>query len=134
MKLWILKSEPSTYSFDDLVKAGKTSWDGVRNYQARNNIRAMKPGDQAVVYHSGDEKAAVGLARILGVAYQDPGTQEDWSAIDIEAAQAFKQPVSLAQMKKDAVLKNMALVKNSRLSVSPLTEKEYQRLLELAGG
>jgi len=122
---WILKTEPSTYSFEQLLKDKKTRWDGVRNYQARNNLRAMKPGDIAVIYHSGDVKSAVGLARITKAAYKDPTSTDDWAAVDLQAMKPLNTSVSLAEMKASKILKKMVLVRNSRLSVSPLTKKEF---------
>ncbi len=129
---WILKSEPSTYSIDDLQKDKSTRWDGVRNYQARNNLRKMKKGDKAIIYHSGDDKAAVGLAKIATGAYQDPTTKEDWSVVDISFESKLKAAVPLSEMKSDATLKSMDLVRQSRLSVSQLTKKQYDRILEIA--
>jgi predicted RNA-binding protein with PUA-like domain len=133
MTYWILKTEPSTYSFQDLVKEKQTSWTGVRNYQARNNIRLMKAGDMAVIYHSGDDKAAVGISKIASEPYKEPKTPDDWAAVDIKPVKALRNPVSLSDMKKDTILKNMVLVKNSRLSVSPLTSEQFKRLMELSG-
>lgn len=134
MKYWILKSEPSVYSFDDLIKDGKTCWDGIRNYQARNNLRAMRVGDLAFFYHSNDGKSVVGLGKIVREAYQDPKTRDDWSAVDLAPLEKLKVPVTLEQMKKDVILKNVSLVKQSRLSVCPVTEAEYKRILELSKG
>ncbi|MDZ4676906.1 MAG: EVE domain-containing protein [Oligoflexia bacterium] len=131
MNYWILKSEPETYSFQDLIKDKKACWDGVRNYQARNNLRKAAVGDLAIIYHSGDDRAAVGIAKVSRAAYQDAKTKDDWSAIDLVPVKEFKTPVSLAQMKADKVLKVMSLVKQSRLSVCPLNEIEYKRLLVL---
>src|SRR3974390_885942 len=93
---WLVKSEPSTYSFERLVKEGRATWDGVRNYTARNNLRAMKRGDGCLFYHSGEGKAVVGLARVTREAYQDPTTKDDWSAVDIEPIEALARPVELA--------------------------------------
>jgi predicted RNA-binding protein with PUA-like domain len=132
MSYWILKTEPGTYSFEDLLRDGKTRWDGVRNYQARNNLREMKTGDLAVIYHSGDVKAAVGLAKVIKPAYKDPTSDDDWAAIDLVSQNILEKPVALSMMKADKILKNMALVKNSRLSVSPLSKAEYDLLLKLS--
>ena len=132
MNYWILKTEPSTYSFEELLKDKKTRWDGVRNYQARNNLRAMKVGDLAVIYHSGDGKAAVGLSKVASAPYKDPTSPDDWATIDLKAVKAFKKPVTLAEMKADKLLKAMTLVRNSRLSVSPLTKAEYDLLIKLS--
>ena len=131
LKFWILKTEPSTYSVEDLKRDKKTRWDGVRNYQARNNLRLMKKGDLAVIYHSGDIKAAVGLATIASGSYKDPTSAEDWSAIDLKFSDIFSTPVTLKQMKADPILKNMTLVKNSRLSVSPLETHQFGILKSL---
>jgi predicted RNA-binding protein with PUA-like domain len=133
MQYWILKTEPETYSFNDLLKDKKTKWDGVRNYQARNNIRSMKPGDLAVIYESVGPKAAVGVAKILSEAYQELKSSADWSAVDIGPVKAFQTAVTLSEMKADKVLKNMKLVKQSRLSVCPLTETEFEMLLKKGG-
>ena len=131
MNYWILKTEPSTYSFETLLKDKKTRWDGVRNYQARNNLRLMKVGDLAVIYHSGDVKSAVGLSKVIKIAYKDPTSPDDWAAINLEVVKAFKRPVTLTEMKADSLLKNMILVRQSRLSVSPLTKEEYNSLFKL---
>ncbi len=133
MKYWILKSEPDVYSYSDLVKDGKVTWDGIRNYQARNNLRAMKTGDLALFYHSNVGKEAVGICKIVKEAYQDAGTDGDWSAVDIAPVKPLKKPVTLEQIKKDPILKNTLLVRNSRISVSPLNSDEYKRILTLAG-
>ena len=133
MNYWILKTEPETYSFNDLLKDKKTSWDGVRNYQARNNIRAMADGDLAIIYESVGPKAAVGLAKVVGSAYKEKGTSEDWSTIDIAALKVFKAPVTLAEMKANKILKTMTLVKNSRLSVCPMTEGQFKEVLKKGG-
>jgi predicted RNA-binding protein with PUA-like domain len=132
VKYWIIKTEPETYSFDDLVKDKKTVWDGVRNYQARNNLRGMSAGDFAVVYESVGPKTVVGLAKVIKTAYQDPKTKDDWSAVDIAPVKKFAKLLTLAEMKSDSILKNMSLVKNSRLSVCPVTKVEFDRLLKLS--
>lgn len=132
MSSWLLKTEPSVYSFDDLVRDGSTYWEGVRNYQARNNLRAMKKGDTAFIYHSVDEKLVVGSARVTREAYPDPTDKTgEWSVVEIQPLKKFSKPVSLAQFKTDAVLKGTALVRQSRLSVVPLTAKEADRILDL---
>ncbi len=131
---WLVKSEPASYSWDDLLKDGKTAWTGVRNYQSRNNLRAMKTGDLVFFYHSVTGKELVGLAKVATAAYRDPTAKEgDWSAVDLAPVKTLPKRVSLAQIKADAALKNMALLRNSRLSVTPLTEPERRRLQELAG-
>lgn len=133
MNYWIVKQEPEDYSFADFVKDGKTAWTGVRNYQARNNLRAMKAGDKVLFYHSGEEKAIVGTARVEKAGYPDPTADEgDWVAVDLKAEKPLAKPVALATIKGDKVLKDIALARNSRLSVSPLQEKEFLRILDLA--
>lgn len=133
MAFWLLKTEGSVYSFDDLVRDGSTYWEGVRNYQARNNLRAMKKGDTAFIYHSVDEKLVRGTARVSREAYADPtDSTGEWSVVEIQPLKKFPKPVSLAQFKTDPVLKGTALVRQSRLSVVPLAAKEADRILELA--
>ena len=130
---WIVKQEPETYSWSTLVKDGKTDWTGVRNFQARNNLRAMKKGDSVLFYHSGDAKEIVGLARVEKEAYPDRTADEgDWSAVDISPVKALKRPLPLSELKADKVLKEMPLVRQSRLSVCPLSEAQFERVLELA--
>ncbi len=125
MKYWILKTEPSTYSWSDLVRDKKTAWTGIRNYQARNNIRAMTPGDICFIYHSGAEKQIVGSAKVVSASYPDPTAPgEAWSCVDLEVLTPLKQPITLAAIKSHPVLKDITLARNSRLSVSPLTENE----------
>jgi len=130
---WLVKQEPDSYSWDAFVKDGSTAWTGVRNFQARNNLRAMKKGDVVFYYHSNVGKEIVGVAKVSKEAYADPTADEgDWSAVDIVPVKAVKKSVTLEQMKSDAVLKNMALVRNSRISVTPVTEEQAGRVLELA--
>ena len=130
---WLVKQEPEAYAWAQFVKDGGTAWTGVRNYQARNNLRAMKKGDPVVYYHTGDEKQAVGLARVQRDNYPDPtATEGDWSAVDLAPVKPLAKPVTLAQMKSDKILKEMLLVRHSRLSVSPLNEAQFERLLALA--
>lgn len=132
---WLVKQEPESYSWAMFVKDGKTAWTGVRNYQARNNLRAMKKGDPVFYYHSGEEKQVVGLARVEKEAYADPTAKDgDWSAVDLTAVKALARSVTLATIKTDKALKDMLLVRNSRLSVSPMSEAQYQRLMALADG
>jgi predicted RNA-binding protein with PUA-like domain len=134
MNYWLVKSEPETYSWAQLVKDGKTSWTGVRNFQARNNLRAMKAGDRVLFYHSGDGKEIVGLAKVRKAAYPDPTAQEgDWSCVDLAPMQALANAVALATIKADKLLGEMVLVKNSRLSVQPVTEPQFNRVFQLAG-
>lgn len=133
MNYWIVKQEPEDYSWSDFVADGKTAWTGVRNYQARNNLRAMKSGDKALYYHSGEQKSIVGIARVDRAAYADPTAKEgDWVAVDLKPEKPLKNPVTLADLKADKLLKNIALVRNSRLSVSPIQDNEFARILEFA--
>lgn len=129
---FLIKSEPSVYSFDDLLRDGSTAWDGVRNYEARNNLRAMKKGDLLLYYHSNEGKEIVGIARVARAAYQDPKTDDDWSAIDVEPLKKLETPISLAQAKAHPVLSKMALVKKSRISVSAVTPEELALVLALS--
>lgn len=132
MQYWLVKSEPEKYSWNDLVKDGKTCWDGVRNFQARNNLQQMQPGDLVLFYHSVSEKAVVGIAKVDRAAYQDPTTaDEKWVAVDLVPERDFKDPVSLEQIKKDKRLENIALLRQSRLSVMPLRSEEFEVLLSL---
>lgn len=133
MNYWLVKSEPGAYSWAQFVKEDGTAWTGVRNFAARNHLRAMKKGDLVFFYHSGDEKSVTGLARVEGEFYPDPTADEgDWSCVDLAPVKAAGAPVSLAQIKADKALRGMAFVKQSRLSVSPLTKAEFERMLELA--
>ncbi len=132
-KYWIVKVEPDAYSWADFVKDGKTAWTGVRNFQARNNLRAMQKGDPVFYYHSVTDKQVVGLARVEREAYPDPtATEGDWAAVDLVPAKPLAKPVSLDTFKTDAILKHTMLVSHSRLSVSPLDETQFKRLLALA--
>ncbi|MDA0204089.1 MAG: EVE domain-containing protein [Acidobacteria bacterium] len=133
MQYWLVKSEPFKYSWEQFVKDKGTFWDGVRNYQARNNLRAMAKGDTVLFYHSNEGLEIVGIAKVAKTAYQDPTTDDDrWSVVDLKPAKALKKPVTLAQMKADERLKNMKLVRQGRLSVSPVTEDEFNAVLDLA--
>lgn len=133
MNYWLVKSEPEAYAWSQLVKDGVTAWTGVRNFTARNNLRAMKSGDRALFYHSGGEKSAFGVARVMKEAYPDAtATEGDWSCVDLAPEKALAKPVSLAAIKADQVLKEMVLAKQSRLSVSPVTREQFERLLKLA--
>ncbi len=130
---WLVKQEPEAYSWTTFVRDGVTAWTGVRNYQARNNLRAMQPGDPVLYYHSGEEKQVVGLARVEKAAYPDPTAVEgDWSAVNVAPVEALARPVTLGMIKGDKILKEMLMVRNSRLSVSPLTKAQFDRLLALA--
>jgi predicted RNA-binding protein with PUA-like domain len=123
MNYWLVKSEPEAYAWSQLVKDGVAAWTGVRNFAARNNLRAMKCGDRVFFYHSGEEKSAIGLARVMREFYPDPtATEGDWSCVDLAPGKSPAKPVTLAAIKADKILKEMVLAKLSRLSVSPLTE------------
>lgn len=130
---WLVKQEPSDYAWVDFQKTGGTDWTGVRNFQARNHLRAMKEGELVLFYHSGAEKQIVGVARVAQAAFPDPTAQEgDWSAVRLVPVQPLARPVPLAAMKSDPALEGMPLFKQSRLSVMPLTERHFKRLLRLA--
>lgn len=133
MATWLIKSEPSVYPWDRFTREGKAVWDGVRNFEARKNLRAMKKGELCLFYHSNEGKEIVGVARVRKEAYQDPTTDEDWSAVDVEPVAPLAATVGLAAIKKHKVLKGMALVKRSRLSVVPVTKEELAAVLELSG-
>lgn len=130
---WLVKSEPEAYSWNNFVKDGKTAWTGVRSFQARNNLRAMKVGDLVMFYHSVTDKQVIGIAKVSKEFYPDATADEgDWSAVDLAPHKPLKKAVTLEQVKADAMLKDIALVRQSRLSVTPLTEDQFKRLLELA--
>jgi predicted RNA-binding protein with PUA-like domain len=130
---WLVKSEPSTYSWADLVKDKRTRWDGVRNFEARNNLRAMKKGDLVLCYHSGEGKEIVGVAKVVGEGYPDPSASEgDWTAVDLAPQKALARPVTLAALKADRSLGNLALVRKPRISVVPIRADELERILALA--
>jgi len=134
MNYWLIKSEPFKYSFDQFMVDKKTFWDGVRNYQARNNLREMKKGDLLLFYHSNEGKEVVGIAKIVKEAYQDPTSEDaNWVAVDVAPVKKLKNPVTLEMVKKDKRLVNMALVKLMRLSVQPVKQEEFDIILELAG-
>ena len=135
MSLWLVKADPvDDYSYDDLVADGRTDWDGVRNYQARNNLRAMEVGDPVLMYHSGKERQVAGVLRISRAAYQDPTTDDDrWVAVEVEPLRAVETPVTLATIKATPALQDMKMVRQSRLSVSPTTTEEFTTILGLAG-
>jgi len=131
MKYWLVKSEPYKYAWSDLQKDGWTYWDGVRNYQARNNLRTMRVGDQVLYYHSNEGMEIVGIARVIKEAYQDPTTDDErWSVVDIEPVETLASPVTLNQIKQDKRLQEMALVKQSRLSVMPVAKKEFDVIVK----
>jgi len=130
---WLVKQEPEAYSWASFLKEGRTAWTGVRNFQARNNLRAMKKGELVFFYHSVSEKQVVGLARVERDAYPDPtATEGDWSVVDLVPVKTLKKPVSLETIKTDRILKGMPLVRQSRLSVTPLTAAQFNRLLKLS--
>ncbi|MEJ7847625.1 MAG: EVE domain-containing protein [Pyrinomonadaceae bacterium] len=131
MKNWLVKQEPEAYSFDDLVKDGKTDWTGVRNFQARNNLQEMKKGDNVLFYHSVSEKSVVGLAKVSKTAFIDP-LDDKWFAVEIAADKKFEKPVTLEQIKANKALANIGLIKQSRLSVMPLTDDEYAVILSMS--
>jgi predicted RNA-binding protein with PUA-like domain len=132
MNYWLVKSDPDTYGWDELVKDGKTRWDGIRSYAARNHLKGMKKGDKVLFYHSQVNPSVVGIAKVAKEYYQDPTTDEDaWVCVDLEAGQALKNPVTLPQIKSDKRLKNIPLLKIGRLSVMPVSKDEFDTILEL---
>lgn len=134
MNYWLAKSEPSVYSWDQLVKDKKTVWDGVRNYAARLNLRAMKKGDEVLFYHSNEGTEIVGIAGVSKEAFPDPSTDDErWVAVELKAVKKLRRPVTLAEIKKDKRLKDMALVRLGRLSVQPVTPQEWEIIMEMAG-
>jgi predicted RNA-binding protein with PUA-like domain len=133
MNYWLVKSEPFKYSWEQFCKDKKTFWDGVRNYQARNNLRAMAKGDEVLFYHSNEGLEIVGIAIVAKIAYQDPTTDDpNWVAVDLKPLKALKNTVTLATMKQTPGLENLALIKQGRLSVCPVTTMEYKIILDLA--
>ena len=133
MSAWLVKQEPEAYPFARLVRDRGTRWDGVRNAQARIHLRAMKKGDVVLYYHSGDEKAVVGVAKVAKAAYPDPTAEAgDWVAVDLAPSKPLARPVTLAEIKADAKLKGMLLVRHSRLSVMPVGDAELARILEMS--
>ena len=133
MNHWLVKSEPFKYSWEQFVKDKKAVWDGVRNYAARNNMRAMKKGDLLFFYHSNEGLEIVGIAKVVKEAYQDPTTEDTaWSVVEIAPFKKLKKPVTLAQIKVDKQLANMQIIKLSRLSVSAVTQAEFDRVLALS--
>ena len=131
MAYWLMKSEPASYGWDDLVRDGGTEWDGVRNNAARLHLKAMKPGDEAFFYHSMSDKAVVGVMRIVREAQPDP-KDRDWVSVRVEPVQPLPRPVTLAEIKAEPRLAAMELIRQSRLSVAPVREEEWQMVLELA--
>lgn len=131
---WLVKSEPSAYSWADLVREGKTAWTGVRNFQARNNLRAMRKRDLVLFYQSVTDPAVMGITKVVKEAYADPTAKEgDWNCVDLEKVKPLPSPVSLAAIKTEKSLAEIALIKQSRLSVMPITPREYERILGMGG-
>src|SRR5438874_13387003 len=129
---WLVKQEPSSYSWSDFVKEGRTSWTGVRNYTARNNLRRMRKGDEVFFYHSGEDKAVIGIAKVARTAYRDATAKEgDWSAVDLVPVKPLPRPITLREIKAKPALKNIALVRQSRLSVMPLAESAFRFILKM---
>jgi predicted RNA-binding protein with PUA-like domain len=134
MAYWLVKSEPDTYSWDKFVADKQTMWDGVRNYAARNNLKAMKKGDEVLWYHSNEGLEIVGIAKVAKEHYQDPTTDDEaWVVVDLKPFKKIKKPVNLEQVKADKRLTNMALVRLGRLSVQPVTDEEWKIIMELGG-
>jgi predicted RNA-binding protein with PUA-like domain len=131
MDHWLVKQEPEAYSFDDFLKDRKTDWTGVRNFQARNNLKAMKKGDHVLFYHSVSDKMVVGVAVVSKEAFPDP-TDTDWVAVELKPVEKFARPVPLSEIKDDEILKETPLIKQSRLSVMSLTKKEYDKFIKLS--
>ncbi len=133
MAYWLLKSDPETYSWEKMKLEKKTVWDGVRNYQARNNLASMLKGDLALFYHSNAEKSVFGIVEISKIAFQDPSTDDNrWLAVEIKYKKQLKRPVSLEQMKLEPLLANIGLIKQSRLSVMPLSDAEFNHIIHLS--
>lgn len=134
MNYWLIKSEPKKYPFSQMKADRRTFWDGVRNYQARNNMQAMKKGDYCLFYHSNEGKEIVGLCTVVKEAYQDPTTTDDkWVAVDVAYKSTLKHPVTLEMMKLSTALASMAMIKQSRLSVSPVTTAEFELIMKMGG-
>ncbi|MEO9144602.1 MAG: EVE domain-containing protein [Ginsengibacter sp.] len=134
MNYWLVKSEPYKYSWQQFLKDKKTFWDGVRNYAARNNLRAMKKGDEVLFYHSNEGMEIVGIAMVVKESYQDPTTEDEkWVVVDLSPVKALKKPVTLAQVKAEPKFANMELVKNSRLSVQKVTPDEWELIMRMSG-
>ncbi|HEY7785863.1 MAG TPA: EVE domain-containing protein [Pyrinomonadaceae bacterium] len=134
-KHWMVKQEPETYSWDDFVNDGRTDWTGVRNYQARNNLREMKSGDAVLFYHSGKDKAVVGLAEVVNAAYPDPTADDpQWVAVDLKPVKPLKAPVPLAAIRYDKRLSGLPLIRQSQLSVMPLTKDEFDAIIGMGNG
>lgn len=135
MNHWLVKSEPFKYSWEKFLEDKRTFWDGVRNYQARNNLREMKKGDLVLFYHSNEGKCVVGIAKVAKEFYQDPTTDDpNWVVVDLQPYKTLKKPVTLETIKEDPELKNISLVRQGRLSVMPLKKEEFDRILMLSEG
>jgi predicted RNA-binding protein with PUA-like domain len=135
MQYWLVKSEPFKYSWDKFNQDGRTFWDGVRNYQARNNLREMKEGDLVLFYHSNEGKAVVGIAKVVKEAYQDPTTDDkNWVVVDLSPVETLKVPVTLETIKADEQLQNVGLVRQGRLSVMGMKQEEFDRIVALGSG
>ena len=135
MAYWLVKSEPSTYGWDHLVKDKKTTWDGVRNFAARNHLKSMKKDDEVLFYHSNEGMEIVGIAKVVKEFYPDPTTDDtNWVVVDLKPYKKLNRPVTLSEIKSDKRLTDMALVRLGRLSVQPVTEKEWKIIMDLAGG
>jgi predicted RNA-binding protein with PUA-like domain len=129
---WLVKQEPSSYSWSDFISEGGTAWTGVRNYAARNNLRKMRNGEEVLFYHSGEDKAVIGIAKVTHPAYPDPTAKEgDWSAVDLAPVKPLRRSVSLREIKNNRRLKNIQLVRQSRLSVMPLAESEFRQIVKM---
>lgn len=132
MNHWLVKSEPFKYSWEQFNKDGRTFWDGVRNYQARNNLKAMKEGDLVLFYHSNEGKNVVGIAKVVKEFYQDPTTEDtNWVVVDLVPVEALNKPVTLAQVKAEESLQDVSLIRQGRLSVMPLKAEEFDKILEM---
>ena len=135
MNYWLAKSDPDTYGWSDLVRDGKTTWDGIRNYKARNFLREMKPGDLVLFYHSGEEKSVVAAMKILSEPFPDKTSEEDiWSAVDVAPAWTLKNSVTLSRIKAEPTLQKIHLVREGRLSVMPLEKEAFDTIVSLGGG
>lgn len=132
MQYWLVKSEPETYSWDTFVKKGVDRWDGVRNFQARNNLRSMQVGDMVLFYHSGKDKAIQGVAKVATEPYPEPEFEDQWVVVDLEPVKKLKKTISLAELKNNPELVNIALIRQSRLSVMPLNKNEFQTIMDMS--
>jgi predicted RNA-binding protein with PUA-like domain len=132
MAAWILKTEPDAFSWEDLVRDGRTAWTGVRNHAAAKNLKAMRPGDIALIYHTGEQKAIVGTAKVVKAAYQDPTAKEAWVAVDIAPLRPLKRPVTLAALKAEPGFADLPIVRQGRLSVSPVTPEAMEKILKMS--